>query len=343
MAGLDVKVWRYGMPWRLTEPAPGEYDWSLWDRALAACERHGLEPVVDLCHFGLPDHYRGFCDPEWLAGFTRYADAFLHRFPGPRWFTPVNEPFVTALNSGRLGLWNDRRTSRADFAAALCHCALANLEVAARVRADRGGWWIGSEGFTCPVALETDQLPHAQRIRATAQAVWDLQLGVPLRDEVAADFDRVDEAIRSRIEALATTENVIAGHDVYPVSVMPVGGNLDAWTIQDRLAAYEAEARAWYDRYRVDFWVAETSNLGLPVAEQVAWLDSFSERLAAMRSSGLPVRGLCWYSRGDQFDWDTGLTRPVGRVTEVGLFGADRRPRRVAAVFRSLAASGAPR
>ncbi len=42
VAGLGVKVWRYGMPWRLAEPEPGVYDWSLWDRALAACDRHGV-------------------------------------------------------------------------------------------------------------------------------------------------------------------------------------------------------------------------------------------------------------------------------------------------------------
>ena len=63
VAGLGVTVWRYGMPWARTEVEPRQYDWSLWDTALAACERHGLTPVVDLCHFGLPDHYPGFCDP----------------------------------------------------------------------------------------------------------------------------------------------------------------------------------------------------------------------------------------------------------------------------------------
>jgi hypothetical protein len=61
-----------------------------------------------------------------------------------------------------------------------------------------------------------------------------------------------------------------------------------------------------------------------------------------MRRSGLPVRGVCWYSRGDQYDWDSALTAPVGRVTEVGLFAADRSPRPVAARLRELAAGGPP-
>lgn len=36
VASLGVRVWRYGMPWRLTETTPGRYDWALWDRAVAA-------------------------------------------------------------------------------------------------------------------------------------------------------------------------------------------------------------------------------------------------------------------------------------------------------------------
>jgi beta-glucosidase/6-phospho-beta-glucosidase/beta-galactosidase len=56
IAGLGVEVVRYGTPWRLAEPEPGVYDWTLWDRAFAACAAAGLEPVVEFVHFGLPDH-----------------------------------------------------------------------------------------------------------------------------------------------------------------------------------------------------------------------------------------------------------------------------------------------
>ena len=72
---LGVEIWRYGMPWRLTEPEPGRYDWNLWDRALDSCARHGLVPVIDLCHFGLPDHYGGFCDGTWSVLVHMFPDA----------------------------------------------------------------------------------------------------------------------------------------------------------------------------------------------------------------------------------------------------------------------------
>ena len=337
VAGLGLRVWRYGMPWRLTEPRPGEYDWTLWDRALDACKRHELEPVVDLCHFGLPDHYPGFCDPAWVAGFARYVDAFVDRYPEPMFFTPVNEPMITAMCSGFLGMWNDRRSSRADYMAALAHVTLANLEAVDRVAADRGGWWIGAEGFNCHIAVTPDDEPSAARARALEQLVWDLHFGVTPRDEVADVAVLVDEKILSRIALLAgRAERVVAGHDFYPVSVTVHGARVDGLTIDERLAAYEREARMWFARYQRPFWVAETSNLGLDVADGTTWLERLVATLDRLRADALPVRGVCWYSRGDQYDWHTALTRPVGEVTAVGLFDTDRSPRPVADAFARL-------
>jgi beta-glucosidase len=339
VAGLGVRLWRYGMPWRLTEPDPGRYDWTLWDRAFAACDRAGLVPVVDLCHFGLPDHERGFCDPAWITGFCRYVEAFIARYPDPVLFTPVNEPMITAMCSGFLGFWNDRRSSRADYVTALAHVTLANLEALARLDADRPAWWIGAEGFGCHVAVTPEDAPAADAARALEQLVWDLHLGVEPRAEVADLLDLVDPAILGRIDALAgRTERIVAGHDFYPVSVTVHGSRSEPLTIDERIAAYEREATTWFERYRRPFWVAETSNLGLDPADGVRWLDGLVASLDRLRAAGLPARGVCWYSRGDQYDWHTMLLHPIGEVTEVGLFDADRAPRPVASAFTRLAA-----
>ena len=343
VGGLGVKVWRYGMPWRLTEPERGVYDWTLWDRALEACRRHGLDPVIDLCHFGLPDHYGGFCDTGWVDGFARYVDAFLARYPEPRWFTPVNEPGITAMFSALLGMWNDRRASEDDYFVALGNVVLANLEALARIRADRDGWWIGSEGFGCDLADADDEagIRAATRARDLQQAVWDLHFGVAPRGGAARLTDVVADSIQSRIEALVGVvppDRIIAGHDIYPISVTAHGTRAGRpLSIADRVGAYEHEASAWYERYQVPFWVSETSNLGLPVDQGSEWLAALTASLDALSVRGLPVRGVCWYSRGDQYDWDTALMSPIGTVTEVGLFDAQRHPRPVAQRYATLA------
>ena len=100
-----------------------------------------------------------------------------------------------------------------------------------------------------------------------------------------------------------------------------------------------AEIERWHDRYGQPFWIAETSNLTLPLDQQIPWLETFAAGLARLREQGRPARGLCWYSRGDQFDWQTALIEPVGAVTEVGLFDNDRRARPVAGRFAEHAAS----
>ena len=343
VGGLGVKVWRYGMPWRLTEPEPGVYDWTLWDRALEACRRHGLNPVIDLCHFGLPDHHGGFCDTTWVDDFARYVDAFLARYPEPRWFTPVNEPGITAMFSSLLGMWNDRLASEDDYFVALGNVALANLEALARIRADRDGWWIGSEGFGCELADADDEagVRAATGARDLQQAVWDLHFGLAPRGVAARLTDVVADSVQSRIEALVGVvppDRIIAGHDIYPVSVTVHGTRAGRpLSIADRVGAYEDEATAWHERYRVPFWVSETSNLGLAVDQGSEWLAALTTSLDTLAASGLPVRGICWYSRGDQYDWDTALMSPIGTVTEVGLFDAQRHPRPVAQHYATLA------
>lgn len=337
VADLGVQLWRYGMPWRLVEREPGVYDWSLWDRALAACERHHLVPVVDLCHFGLPDHEPGFCEPGWIERFCRYVDAFLDRYREPMFFTPVNEPMITAMCSGFLGIWNDRRASRTDYMQALANVTLANLEAIARIGADRDGWWIGAEGFGCHIAATPEDERSASEARALEQLVWDLHFGLEPPPSVTDVFDVVDDDRLDRIAVLAGPgERVVAGHDVYPVSVTVHGDRQEPLSIDDRVDAYEREARAWHARYQRPFWVAETSNLGLAVEDGPRWLDRLVGGLDRLRADGLPARGLCWYSRGDQYDWHTMLTKPIGEVTEVGLFDAGRSARPVASAYAAL-------
>lgn len=342
VADLGVEVFRYGMPWRRTEIAPSTYDWSMWDRALDGCAEAGLTPVVDLCHFGLPDHYPGFCDGAWVDGFIRYVEAFLARYPEPRFFTPVNEPGVTASSSALLGNWNDRKSSPADFALALAHLMVADLEAFSRIREDRDGWNVMAEGFQVVLATDPEREEQAQWMNSHWQATWDLRFGHDLDPVAAESFASfVDDEILDRIARLATTENTIAGHDFYPPSVIVMGPLPDgALTIADRVTAYEEAARLWYGRYGVDFWISETSNLGLPPEDGPEWIERLAEATTSLRADGVPVRGICWYSRGDQHDWDTALTRPVQKVTEVGLFDIDRNPRPARDMFAKLAAGG---
>ncbi|HJV08566.1 MAG TPA: family 1 glycosylhydrolase [Acidimicrobiales bacterium] len=321
IAGVGASHVRYGVNWRRVQPdGPRAFAWDLWDRALAGCDAAGLVPVVDLLHFGTPDWLDGVADPRLPDAFLRYTEAFLRRYPEPAWFTPVNEPFITAHFSTGIGIWNESVVDEAIFVRTLAQLCLADLRASALIRADRPATFLHSEAL----GFDLD----APRANAFRLLPFDFRYGHP-PDEVIHDaVDRLDDAVRAGLEALAFTDGVIAGHDYYPVSV-PADGR-----------SYASLARDFHRRYQLPFMVAETSNLGLEPDEGPAWLTRIYEEGCALRAEGLPFVGICWYSRGDQHDWHTTLTRPVREVTPVGLFDIDRRPRPAAAAFRRLATQG---
>src|SRR5207244_2128457 len=89
--------------------------------------RLGVIPIVDLCHFGVPDWIGNFQNPDFPELFSRYATAFARRFPWVQLYTPVNEMSICALFSARYGWWNEQLTTDRDFVTALKHIVRANV------------------------------------------------------------------------------------------------------------------------------------------------------------------------------------------------------------------------
>ena len=113
---LELRHLRYGPPLHRVWLGPGRYDWDWLDRVMAEMRRLGVEPIVDVLHFGLPDWIGTrdaarpwFQNPDWPDRFADYAEAFARRYPHVRYYTPVNEIYVTALFSGLYGWWNECR------------------------------------------------------------------------------------------------------------------------------------------------------------------------------------------------------------------------------------------
>src|SRR4051794_1594581 len=96
---LDISYLRYGPPYFSAHRAPGKYDWDFADQTFHALRDMDVTPIVDLCHFGVPDWVGDFQNPDWPALFADYARAFARRYPWLRLYTPVNEIFVAATFS----------------------------------------------------------------------------------------------------------------------------------------------------------------------------------------------------------------------------------------------------
>ena len=92
--------------------APTSYDWEFADLTFADLKRRGITPIVDLCHFGVPDWIGNFQNPDFPELFADYAGAFAERYPWIQLYTPVNEMFICAIFSAKYGWWNEQLQDR---------------------------------------------------------------------------------------------------------------------------------------------------------------------------------------------------------------------------------------
>ncbi|WP_367949181.1 hypothetical protein [Hymenobacter sp. BRD128] len=92
---LKVKTVREGIRWAMIEKTPYQYDWSTVKLMLDAGERHGIQQVWDICHFGYPDDLTPL-HPMFARRFAAVCRAFVDfyrsvRPEGTLIVTPINE------------------------------------------------------------------------------------------------------------------------------------------------------------------------------------------------------------------------------------------------------------
>lgn len=104
---LGASTARYGIPWHRIQPRRGAWEWDFVDRALERLLELGIEPIVDLVHYGLPRWIDGaYLHPDFPSFMSDYAARVAERFRGRIFaYTPLNEPRITAWYCGRLGWW----------------------------------------------------------------------------------------------------------------------------------------------------------------------------------------------------------------------------------------------
>ncbi|MGI4879916.1 MAG: family 1 glycosylhydrolase, partial [Janthinobacterium lividum] len=124
---MGLRALRYGLPIHRIFLGPGKYDWSFADLAMAEIKRLEIEPILDLLHFGLPDWLGDFQNPDFPLHFAAYCDAVAERYPWARYYTPVNEIYVTARSSAKDGVWNEQLKTDRAFVTAIKHLAAASI------------------------------------------------------------------------------------------------------------------------------------------------------------------------------------------------------------------------
>jgi hypothetical protein len=291
---FNVRTVREGIRWAMIEKTPYQYDWSTVRTMLQAGQRHGIQQVWDLCHFGYPDDLTPL-HPMFARRFAALCRAFVHFYRSER---PDGVLIVTPINEVSFMSWlggDARGTSP--------YCVGQGWEVKyGLMRAYIEGSWALREADPSIRFLSTEPLinivpppnPWVSHEREAKRMHRD-------------QFQATDILSGHLCPELGGHESLldIVGFNYYYDNQWQLhphrhlGWN-DAVMDPRWVPLSELLAQA-HKRYKRPFVVTETSH---PGADRPVWWHMIGRECAKALSAGLPLLGVCLYPIVDRPDWD---------------------------------------
>jgi beta-glucosidase/6-phospho-beta-glucosidase/beta-galactosidase len=329
---------RYGPPLHLIFLAPGRFDWDYSDPQMEELREHGPEPIVDLCHFGVPSWLGNFQNPEIAAALAEYAGAFADRYPWVRFYTPVNEMYVSARMSALDGIWNEQLRDEGAYARAAWNLARASIGMSdAILKRREDAIFVNSESGEFYQPCCPDE--HVQQIAAEANErrflpldlIYAHALSDRMRDLLISQGISRDDI--DRLARRAVPKRSILGVDYYEWNERLIDRQGKALALGELFGWYVIADQYW-QRYRRPMMHTETNKMDADGAPRWLWRQWHNVQLLA--KAGVPLVGFTWYSLTDQIDWSIAMTEPLGIVYPVGLFDLNRETRTVGLAYKHL-------
>jgi beta-glucosidase/6-phospho-beta-glucosidase/beta-galactosidase len=336
---LGIRVLRYGPPLHRTWLGPDRYDWSFADDAFLELRRRNIIPIVDLCHFGVPDWIGNFQNPDFPEQFAKYAREFALRYPWVQLYTPVNEMSICAMFSALYGWWNEQMTTDRGYVTAMKHIVKANILAMCeilKVRPD--ALFVQSESSEYYHAENPAAIRSAEVLNSRRFLSLDLNFGRRVDSEM---YEYLMDNGMTREEYHFFLNNnykhhCIMGNDYYITNEHHVDAQ-GMTSASGEIFGYALITQQYYNRYRLPVMHTETNLMQGPNGDEaVRWLRKEWANVLRVRNNGVPIVGFTWYSLTDQVDWDIALRENRGTVNPLGLYDLDRKIRPVGAAYREL-------
>jgi beta-glucosidase/6-phospho-beta-glucosidase/beta-galactosidase len=335
---LGLKVVRYGLPYYKINYAQGKYDWDFADLAMRKIQELELTPILDLMHFGVPDWIGDYQNPELPVHFADYAAQVAERYPWVRFYTPVNEIYVTARVSAKDGIWNEQLKSDRAFVNAVKHTVAASILATHEIARRRNDCII--------VQSESAEYLHEARASVSNETkLFNKQRLISLDllyahppDADICHYLQDNGLTREEYDWFMVGEPPgyqIMGNDYYGRNERILKPDGTFTTAEDVLGWYQI-THDYYSRYKKPVMHTETNHFDPDLAPTWLWKQWIN--VLRMRADGVPVLGFTWYSLIDQMDWDSELSEKKGNVNECGLYDLNRKPRPVSEAYRQLLA-----
>lgn len=300
---LALRAVRYGIPWHRIQPSPKTWNWQWAERPLERLLELGIEPIVDLVHYGLPGWIdRAYLHPDFDRYMAEYAFRVAERFRGSiRWYTPLNEPRITAWYCGKLGFWPPFARGWRGFAQIAMQIARGTVRTVSAVRQVDASIVFLHVDATDVYESSHETTRHEARLRERLVFLpLDLVTGKVTPAHPLCAWLRAQGVSESELEALSAhaVDLDVVGVNMYPLFSRKVLSR-SKHGLRARMPYATAEVlerivRRYWQRYRRPIVISETASEG-SVRRRRAWLDDSVHAVKRLRARGIPVLGYTWW------------------------------------------------
>lgn len=306
-------VIRYGIPWYKIEKESGQFDWEWVDEVMDYFRQHPtLTPIIDLVHYGTPHWMKGqFLNGRYPEYVARFARAFAERYGEfIKYYTPLNEPYVTAEFCGLNGVWPPYLEGMTGYYQIMTQVSKGIVLTQKTI----------SEVVPDSVFVHVDAtkryITHDARLKEETAlwnenrfVMWELIQGKVDSSHPLEEF-MLQYGVTIETLKWFQTHHVIPdiiGLNYYPqFSVHEVTrnekGNVVINHISGSAEDFKEIATEAFTRYQQPLMITETSYRGSE-RERLQWLDEIVKASKDLRSENIPLKGLIWFPFFDLVDW----------------------------------------
>lgn len=334
MREIGVGAARYGIPWHRIQPERGLWEWDFVDRAVDQLLACGVEPIIDLVHYGLPRWIeRAYLHPDYSNYVGEYAGRVAERLKGRVYaYTPLNEPRITAWYCGRLGWWPPHARGWKGFVGVMRGVCRGIVETVRAIRAVEPDALIAHVDAT---DLYESADPAFAAEAAHRQEIVFLALDL-VSGRVGAEWP-----LRAWLLRHGITEADLAWFGANGVDLPLVGLNLYPMFTQKVLTRRRSGERRWtmpyasakiidklarlyWERYGAPVFISETASVGT-VLRRNEWLRDSIGAVRRVRESGVPLVGYTWWPLFALVTWGyrQGMHPPEFYLKQMGLWNLD--------------------
>lgn len=325
MAGLGFNAFRFGIEWARIEPEEGEFSTAALDhyrRVLAACREFRLAPIVTFHHYTLPRWLQargGFL----LAGFPRFFERYCRHAAAAlgdlmAYACTINEPeglgeggFMLGINPpGRKndvdGMWQvTENVLVAHRLGATAIRSLAKIPVGVTLALPDLQYEDGARPGDRPVELNSR---ISDRFFELARDDDFIGVQTYTRNRFGPEGPRGPHVQWEKPLPEETDEITQLGQEYYPQAL----GN----TIR----------RAWGSTGGTPILVTESGIATAKDRKRVAFIDASLREVLACLDDRIDVRGYCYWTLLDNFEWSLGYRPRFGLVAVDRTFARTPKP-----------------